>query len=58
MKSENYLRDWETAGFQGHMLSGWRPESICNSVGCATWGRRDGDVNWIQGHIQLALRWE
>ena len=36
------------------MLSGQRPESICNYGSCLHWGERYGDANSTQGHTQLA----
>ena len=36
------------------MLSGQRPESICNYGGCLHGGGRDGDANRALWHIQLA----
>ena len=36
-----------------HMLSGWRPESICKYSGCPHGEEGDGGMNITQGCIQL-----
>jgi len=38
-----------------NMLSGWRPESICNYGSCQHGEEGDGDVNMTQRCIQLAF---
>ena len=44
-----------TTGLQGHMLSGCRPEGICNYGSCPHRGRGDGDANKEQGTYNWPL---
>ena len=52
MKSGTTYSNWDHRIMGVNMLSGWRPEGICNYNSCLHGGEGDMDVNRIQGCIQ------